>query len=101
MPVTYFGLYVQMCCGDRHRIPDHEHGGHRQYRERRPAGLAVHAVAEDLQRRGDQQAGAEHDQILPAVHVSSYLPCVDRARQARISPRPATCSRLPVPTEAR
>ena len=102
MPVTYCGLYVQMCAAIATASHTTNTAATGSTAQRGAPRLPVDAVTEYLQRRGDEQAGAQHDQILPAVHhlVLTYRASTARARPAT-SPTPATCSRLPVPTVAR
>src|ERR1700733_9665371 len=93
---------------DSHLIPEYENGGDGQHSARGPPELTVDARAKDLQRQGDRQAGRQNDEVLPVIHYatpdlrpSDAAGCVNRARQERNRPAPATRSRRPLPTVAR
>src|SRR4029079_689235 len=82
---------------DRHDIPHDEHSHHRQHH---PPCAAVHTAAQPLQRRGEQQARAQHHQVLPAIPTQMFS-WVSRARHALASPAAATRTRREAPTVAR
>ena len=87
----YCGLYVHTPRDRGDDIPDQEHRGDRQQCRGHAPRPAVDAPTEHLQRSGDQQAGAEHHQVLPAIHPSR--PSRTERRHAQALPIPLTADR--------